>query len=67
MVEEPWTTEGVARFIDVLGYREMTVENDTEPATIALRSRVADMCKAEVTTKDAVKATSHRTGSSKTN
>ena len=54
-VEESWTIERVAKFIDLLCYREITLKNDTEPAIIASRNRVAEMCKAEVTTKDAVK------------
>ena len=43
------------RFIDLLGYREITLKSDTEPAIVAFRNRVAAMCKAEVTTEDAVK------------
>ena len=31
-VEEPWTIERVAKFIDLLGYREITLKSDTEPA-----------------------------------
>ena len=54
-VEEPWTIERVVKFVDLLGYREITLKSDTEPATIAFRNRVAEMCKAEVTTEDAVK------------
>ena len=54
-VEEPWTIERVAKFIDLLGYREITLKSDTEPAIIAFRNRVAEACKAEVTTEDAVK------------
>ena len=53
-VEEPWTIERVVRFIDLLGYREVTLKSDTEPAIVAFRNRVAAMCKAEVTTEDAV-------------
>ena len=34
-VEEPWTTERVVKFIDLLGYREITLKSDTEPAIIA--------------------------------
>ena len=34
---------------DSLGFREVTLKSDTKPATIAFRSRVAEMCKAEVT------------------
>ena len=41
--------------MDLLGYREITLKSDTEPAMIAFRNRVAEMCKAEVTTEDAVK------------
>ena len=54
-VEAPWTIETVVKFMDLLGDREITLKRDTEPATIAFRNRVAAMCKAEVTTKDAVK------------
>ena len=50
-VEEPWT----AKFIDLLGYREITLTSGTEPAIIAFRNRVAEMCKAQSTTEDAVK------------
>ena len=49
-VEEPWTIQKVA-----LGYREITLKSDTEPAIIAFRNRVAEMCKAEVTTEDKLK------------
>ena len=31
-VEEPWTIERVVKFIDLLGYREITWKSDTEPA-----------------------------------
>ena len=54
-VEEPWTIERVAKFIDLLGNREITLTSGTELATIAFRNRVAEMCKAEVSTEDAVK------------
>ena len=53
-VEEPWTIERVAKFIDLLGYREITLKSDTEPAIVAFRNRAAEMCKAGVTTHDAV-------------
>ena len=43
------------KFTDLLGYREVTLKSDTEPAIIVFRNRVAAMCKAGVTTKDAVK------------
>ena len=45
--EEPWTSDRVAEFIDLLGYREITLKSDTELAIIALRYRVAEMCKAK--------------------
>ena len=54
-VEEPWTVERVAKIIDLLGYREIILKSDTEPPIIAFRNRVAEACKAEVTTADAVK------------
>ena len=38
-----------------LGYKEITLKSDTEPAIIAFRNRVAENCKAEVTSEDAVK------------
>ena len=48
-VEEPWTIDSVVWFIDLLGYRGITL-----PAILAFRNRVADKCKAEVATEDAV-------------
>ena len=54
-VEEPRTIERVARVVDLLGYREIILKSDAEPAIIAFRNRVAAICKAEVTTEDAVK------------
>ena len=47
--------ERVVKLIDYLGFREITFKYDTEPAIVAFRSRVVAMCKAEVTTEDAVK------------
>ena len=41
------------KFIDLLGYREITLKSDTEPAIIAFSNLVVAMCKAEVTTEDA--------------
>ena len=61
-VEEPWTVDRVVKFIDSLGYREITLKSDTEPAIIAFRSRVAALCKAEVTTEDAVKGDTESNG-----
>ena len=51
-VEECWTIERVAKFIDLLGYREITLKSDTGLAIIAFKNRVAEMCKAEVTIED---------------
>ena len=51
-VEEPLASERVARFSDSLGYKEITLKSDTEPAIIAFRNRVAENCKAEVTLED---------------
>ena len=61
-VEELWTIERVAKFVDLLGYREITLKSDTEPAMVAFRNRVAAMCKAEVTTEDAVKGDEESNG-----
>ena len=52
----------MAKFIDLLGYREITLKSDTEPAIVAFRNRVAEACKAEVTTEDAVKGDKESNG-----
>ena len=61
-VEEPWTIERVLRFIDQLGYRDVTLKGETEPAIVAFRNRVAAMCKAEVATEDAVEGDKESNG-----
>ena len=61
-VEEPWAVERVAQFIDLLGYREITLKSDTQLAIIAFRYRVAALCKAEVATEDAVKGDKESNG-----
>ena len=61
-VEEPWTTERVAKFIDLLGYRETTLRSDTEPTIIATRKRVTEMCTTKVATEDAVKGDKQSNG-----
>ena len=43
----------MAKFIDLLGYREITLKSDTEPAIIVIRNLVAEMYKAEVIIEDA--------------
>ena len=45
----------MVKFIDLLGYRGITLKSDTELAIIAFRNRVAAMCKAEGTQGDAAK------------
>ena len=52
----------MVKFIDLLGYREITLKSDTEPAIIAFRNRLAALCKAEVTTEDAVKGDKESNG-----
>ena len=47
--------ERVAKLIVLIGYREITLKSDTEPAIIAFGNCVAETCKGEVTTLDAVK------------
>ena len=54
-IEEPWVSERVARFINSLGYKQITLKSDTEAAMIAFSNRVAETCNAEVTLEDAVK------------
>ena len=61
-VEEPWTVERVAKFIDLLGFREITLKSDTELEIVVFRNRVAEACKAEVTTEDAVKGDKESNG-----
>ena len=51
-VEEPWTLERVAQLFDLRGYREIKLKSGTDPAIIAFRIRVAEMCNVEVTTED---------------
>ena len=53
-MEEPWASERVARFINSLGYTEITLNSDIELAIVAFRNRVAENCNAEVTLEDAV-------------
>ena len=43
-VEEPGTIERVANFIDLFGYREITLKSDAGFAIIAFRNRVAERC-----------------------
>ena len=50
------------RFIEILGYREATLKSDAEPAIVAFRNRLAAICKAEVTTEDAVKGDKESNG-----
>ena len=52
----------MVRFIDLLGYREITLKTDTGPATVAFRNRVAAICKTEVTTEHAVKGDQESNG-----
>ena len=54
-IEERQASERVARFINSLGYKEITLKCDTEQAIIAFRNRVDENCKAEVALEDAVK------------
>ena len=61
-IEEPRASERVARSLISLGYREITLNSEIEPAIIAFRTRVAEMCKAEVTTEDAVKGDKESNG-----
>ena len=41
-IEEPWASERVARFIKSLGYKEITLKSDTQPAIIEFRNRDED-------------------------
>ena len=63
-IEELWASERVARFINSLVYKEITLRDDTELATIAFRNRAAENCNAEVTSEDAVKGYKLSHGSS---
>ena len=46
--EEPWASKRVARLINSLGSKEITLKSDTEPAIIAFRDRVAENCRGHV-------------------
>ena len=59
-VEEPWTSG--TKFTGLLGHHEITLKSATELAISAFRNRVAQMCKAEVTTEDAVKGDKDSSG-----
>ena len=48
--------------LDLRGHRESTLKSDTDAAMIAFRNRVAAMCRADVTTKDAVKGDKESNG-----
>ena len=52
----------MSKFIDLLGYREITFKSDTGPVIIAFRNRVAAICKTEVTTEDGVKGDKESNG-----
>ena len=53
----------VVLFINSLGYKEITLKSDTEPAIMAFRNRVAEDCNAEVTLEDAVQGDKPPNGS----
>ena len=55
LIEEPRASDRVARFINSLGYQEITLKSDTEQAMIAFRNRAAENCNVQVTSEDAVK------------
>ena len=65
-VEELWTIERVAKFIDLLGYHETTLKSDTEPAMVAFRNRVAEMCESRSRHRGrSEREVKNRTGSSR--
>ena len=43
------------RFVNLLGYREITMKCDTEPTIVAFRNGVAANCKVEVTVEHAAR------------
>ena len=47
-----WVSSHVARFCNKLGFKEITMKSDTEPAILALRDSVSRKCNAEVITED---------------
>ena len=55
VIEESLASERVARFINSLRYKEITLKSDTEPAILAFRNRVAEKCNAELALEDAIK------------
>ena len=63
-VEEPWTIERVAEFIDFLGYREITLKSDTKPESLLSETLWHKCAKQELHQRMQLKETSQRTGSS---
>ena len=54
-IEELRASERVGKIHQFVGYTEITLKSDTEPAIIEFRNRVAENCNAEVSSEDAVK------------
>jgi len=52
-VSEEWVAERAARFVNKLGYKEVTLKSDTEPAMVALRGEIREKCQAEALEEDA--------------
>ena len=48
-----WVIIRAVKFIDQLGYNEITLKSDTEPAIVAVRNEIRSKCKAEANDEDA--------------
>ena len=48
-----WVPARAVKFIDQLGYNEVTLKSDTEPAMIAVRNEIRLNCKANASEEDA--------------
>ena len=58
-IEEPWTNERVAKFIDLLGFRETTLKSDTNHC---VQKSCLNCATEKVTTGDAVKGDKESNG-----
>ena len=48
-----WVINRAVKFVDRLGYKEITLKSDTEPAIIAVRNEIRSKCQADATDEDA--------------
>ena len=64
--EKPWTHESGVRFVNLLGYREITLKSDAEPALFAFGKRVENCAKKNSQQRIQCNEKCHPTSSSRT-